>query len=485
MSHYPDWEPVIGLEIHVQLNSRTLLFGPAPNQFGDEPNINLDYLNTGQPGALPVINQEAVKKAVSFGLAIGAEINLCSLFDRKSYFYPDCPINFQITQFYKPIIVGGEVLAEVEGKTKPVRIHHAHLENDAGKLIHFPEFTGVDFNRSGAPLLEIVSEPCMHSAKEAAAYAESVKAIMEYLNSSECNMQEGHFRMDANISVRKKGETELRTKTEIKNMNSFFNMELAIEAEITRQVEFYLTHPEKKLISGTYRFDLERKRTILMRTKETADDYRYFPEPDLPPLLLTKEFVEGLKKELPELPRARFQRYTEVLALSNYSAALLVNDKPLCDDFETGLKIAKNAKSFCNWLCVEFIGRIKESGKTLHEMGIDAKHIAELSNLVEEGTITGKIAKSVADDMLQAPGKSPKQIVQENPDYLPITDTSTIEPIVDRVLAANAPSIADYKNGKDKALQYLIGQVMKECKGKATPALTRDLILKKLENSHA
>ena len=480
MSNHEGFEPVIGLEIHAQLNSKSLMFGPAPNQFGDEPNINLDYLNTGQPGALPVINQVAVKKAVSFGLAVGATINLCSLFDRKSYFYPDCPLNYQITQFYKPIITGGEIITEVEGKTKTFQIHHAHLENDAGKLIHFPEFTGVDFNRSGAPLLEIVSDPCMHSSKEAAAYGQAVKAILEYIDSSVCNMQEGHFRMDANISVRRKGEKELRTKTEIKNMNSFFNMELAIESEILRQIEFYSNYPDKKLISGTYRFDLENRKTILMRTKESADDYRYFPEPDLPPLVLTKKFVEDLREELPELPRAKFQRYVEVLALSPYSASLLVNDKPLCDDFEEGLKIAKNPKLFCNWLTVEFIGRIKESGKTLHQIGIDTKQIAELINLIEDGTITGRIAKSVADDMLKSPGKSPSQIVKENPDYLPLRDTSIIEPIVDRVLELNQNSITDYKNGRDKALQYLIGQVMKECKGKATPDITRDLILKKI-----
>lgn len=481
MSHYEDYEPVIGLEIHTQLNTRSLMFGRAPNQFGDEPNVNLDFLNTGQPGALPVINKEAVKKAVSFGLAVNGDINLISLFDRKSYFYPDCPLNFQITQFYKPIIVGGEITTEVEGETKLFRIHHAHLENDAGKLIHFPDFTGVDFNRSGAPLLEIVSEPCMHSPKDASAYAQAIKAILEYIDSSECNMQEGHFRMDANISVRKKGESGLRPKTEIKNMNSFFNMELAVESEIQRQIEFYANNPGKKLLSGTYRFDLERRKTILMRSKESADDYRYFPEPDLPPLVLTKKFVDDLKEELPELPRAKFKRYVDVLGLSHYSADLLVNDRALCKDFEEGLKIAKNPKAFCNWLTVEFIGLIKESGKTLKQLGIDTKQIAELANLVEEGVITGRIAKSVASDMLRAPGKSPALIVQENPDYQPLKDTSLIEEIVDRVLAVNAPSIIDYKNGREKALQYLIGQVMKECKGKATPQLTKDILVKKIE----
>jgi aspartyl-tRNA(Asn)/glutamyl-tRNA(Gln) amidotransferase subunit B len=477
---YDEWEPVIGLEIHVQLNTRSKMFGPEPNSFGDEPNVNIGYVDTGQPGALPTINKEAVKKAVRFGLAIDAKINEESLFDRKSYFYPDCPLNFQITQFYKPIIVGGHITTEVEGITKTFEIEHAHLENDSGKLIHFPEFAGVDFNRSGTPLLEIVSRPCIRSPKEAAAYGQAVKAIMEYIDSSYCNMQEGQLRMDANISVRKKGETVLRNKTEIKNMNSFFNMELAIEAEIIRQIDFYIENPGTPMPSGTYRYDLEKNRTILMRVKESADDYRYFPEPDLPPLVLSKEYIENLKKELPELPRARFKRYLEELSLSEYSASVLVNDKGLCEEFESGLKKTKNPKAFCNWLTVEFMGRVKESGKTLTEFGIKISDIALLVNLIEENIITGKIAKKVADDMVASPGKCPKAIVEENPDYKPMTDSSLIETLVDKVLSENPDSIVDFKNGRDKAFQHLVGQVMKKCQGKAPPELVRDLLIKKL-----
>lgn len=477
---YDEWESVIGLEIHVQLNTKSKMFGSEPNHFGDEPNVNIGYVDTGQPGALPVINREAVKKAVNFGLAVQAEINLQSSFDRKSYFYPDCPFNYQITQFNNPIIIGGEVLTEVDGKTILFEIEHAHLENDAGKLIHFPDFAGVDFNRSGAPLLEIVSKPCMRSPKEASSYAQAIKAIMEYIDASECNMQEGHLRMDANISVRKKGEMRLRKKTEIKNMNSFFNMELAIEAEIIRQIEFYLAHPDKEMQSATYRFDLEKRKTYMMRVKESADDYRYFPEPDLPPLVLTKEFVEHLKRDLPELPRARFERYKNKLQLSEYFALLLVNDKALSDSFEEGLKICKNPISFCNWLTVEFIGRIKDTGKSLTELGIKATMIARLVNLIEENVITGKIAKMVADDMLLHPEKSPEEIIASNPDYKPMTDTSAIESIIHTVLAANKESIQDYKNGKEKAFQFLIGQVMKASKGKAPPEVVRDLLLKNL-----
>ena len=317
----------------------------------------------------------------------------------------------------------------------------------------------------------------MSSAKEASSYAQAVKAIMEAIDSSECNMQEGHFRMDVNVSVRKEGETALRPKTEIKNMNSFFNMELAIEAEIARQIALY--EDGHTLKSGTYRFDLEKRKTVLMRTKETADDYRYFPEPDLPPLVLSEVFIDTLRKRLPELPRERFQRYV-ALGLSPYSTTLLLQDKELCKDFEKGLRIAKNPKAFCNWLTVEFIGRIKELGTSLSEIGIQALHIAELSNLVEEGVITGRIAKSVADDMIARPGISPQEIVDQNPDYRPMTDSSAVSAIVDRVLENNPASIADYKQGREKALQYLMGQVMKESKGKATPQLTRDLILRKL-----
>jgi len=477
---YDEFEPVIGLEIHVQLNTRSKMFGPEPNHFGDEPNVNIGYIDTGQPGSLPVINKEAVKKAVNFGLAVNAEINLESTFDRKSYFYPDCPLNYQITQFTNPIIIGGEIITEVEGESFTFQIEHAHLENDAGKLIHFPDFAGVDFNRSGAPLLEIVSTPCMRSPKQASAYAQAIKAIMEYINSSDCNMQEGHLRMDANVSVRKKGETTLRNKTEVKNMNSFFNMELAIEAEIIRQIDFYTQHPDKDIQSATYRFDLERRKTIIMRTKESADDYRYFPEPDLPPLVLTKEYVDHLKEDLPELPQDRYKRYRDTLQLTENSAMQLVNDKQLSDNFEEGLKICKNPIAFCNWLTIEFIGRIKDTGKTLTEIGIEALQIAQLVNMIEENVITGKIAKKVADDMLLHPGKSPEDIVAANPDYKPLTDTSVIEAMIDQVLKENPDSIEDFKKGKDRAFQYLVGQVMKSSKGKAPPEKVRDLIKKKI-----
>lgn len=482
---YDLWEPVIGLEVHVQLNTKSKLFSSAPNRFGDEPNTNITEVCTGQPGALPVLNKEAVKKAVQFGLAIKANISPISRFDRKSYFYPDSPRNFQITQFEHPIIVGGMIIADVAGNTQTFAVNRAHLEDDAGMLKHFSTFAGVDYNRAGVPLIEVVSEPCIHSAKEAVAYATALKAIMEYLEVSDCNMEESSLRVDANISVRLKTEKGLRNKIEIKNMNSFHNMEMAIDSEIRRQIHLYSDHPNedpyKLLTSGTYRFDLEKKTTVLMRQKEQAEDYRYFPEPDLLPVILTQDYIEQIRKELPELPHDRFKRYTTSLELTPAAASTLINDKEMCLYFEEALRDCTHAKSLCNWLVIEFVGRIKESGKTLRQIGILPFQVASLVNMIEDGTINGKIAKSVADDMILFPGKDSRDIVKENPNYQPLDDTAAIEALIDTVLAENAQSIQDFKAGKTKAFAYLIGQVMKLCKGKASPTIVNEILTKKLQ----
>ena len=475
-----DWETTIGLEIHVQLNTETKMFSRAPNRYGDEPNHNISIADTGQPGALPVINREAVRKGVMFGLAIGSDVALKSRFDRKSYFYPDSPRNFQITQFEFPLIVGGSIEAEVDGKPKRFDVHHAHLEDDTGMLKHFSKFTGIDYNRAGSPLIEIVSMPCMHSAKDAVAYAMAVRAIMQYLGASDCNMEEGSLRIDVNVSVKPKGEKGLRNKVEIKNMNSFSNMELAIETEVARQIEIYTKDPNAIIPSSTCRFDLETRTIVITRTKESAEDYRYFPEPDLPPLVLTQAFIDEIKHNLPELPHQRYQRYLNELELSEYSAALLVNDKALSDEFELALKHTENAKALCNWVTVEFVGRIKDSGKSITQFGIDPKHIATLVNMIDSGKITGRIAKQVADDMVADPSRTPEEIVAANPNYQPLTDTSVLEEIIDRVLAANPSSIDDYKAGKGRAFNYLIGQIMKETKGKAAPELVKSLLESKL-----
>lgn len=477
---YENWEVIIGLEIHVQLNTKSKMFGSEPYRFGSEPNVDIGVVCTGQPGSLPVINKDAVKKAVQFGCAVNATVAHVSRFDRKSYFYPDNPKNYQITQFDHPIIQGGMIITEVGGKTKHFKINRAHLEEDSGMLKHFTSFSGVDFNRAGVPLLEIVSEPCIHSPKEAAAYGMAVKAIMEYIDASDCNMDEGSLRMDANISVRPRGEQMFRTKIEIKNMNSFSNMEIALESEIRRQIQFYTAHPHEKIEQGTYRFDPETGTAVLMRLKEQAEDYRYFPEPDLPPLELTSAYIESIRSQLPELPRDRYFRYLNELNIPEQPAFLLVSNKQLSDYFEEALKLCSSGKSLANWLTIEFPGRLNEKGKNLWDLNIPSAHIAELIQLIDQGTINGKIAKSVADEMIEKPHLSPKTIVEQNPDFKPISDSSEIEPLIDKVLQENPTAATDYKAGKEKAFAFLVGQVMKLSRGKASPDLVNSILQRKL-----
>ena len=482
---HADWETVIGLEIHVELNTKSKLFSAAPNHFGDDPNTNITEVCTGQPGALPVLNKEAVRKAVQFGCAIQAEVAKFSKFDRKSYFYPDSPRNFQITQYDQPIIKGGTIIAEVEGEEKTFAVNRVHLEDDAGMLKHFSNFAGVDYNRAGCPLIEIVSEPCIHTSQEAVAYAMAVKAILQYIDASDCNMEEGSLRVDTNISVRLKGEKSLRNKIEIKNMNSFSFMEMAIKSEIHRQIEEYLKHPhiphDQVIQQATYRWDPEKKETVLMRRKETADDYRYFPEPDLVPIVLTDVYIEEIRQALPELPLQRERRYVRDLNLSQHQSFVLTSEKALADYFEEALKNCSNGRGLANWLLVEFTGRLKDSGQSILSIGIKPEHVASLVNMIDQGIITGRIAKSVADDMVARPGTEPTSIVTNNPDYQPLNDLSEIESYVDKVLGENGQSVADYKAGRDKAFGFLVGQVMKLCRGKASPPLVNELLKQRIE----
>lgn len=483
-SIFGEWETVIGLEVHVELNTRAKLFSAAANHFGDEPNTNITDVCTGQPGSLPVLNKEAVRKAVLLGCALNAHIAKYSRFDRKSYFYPDSPRNFQITQFEMPIIVGGSITADVEGVPKTFGIHRAHLEDDAGMLKHFNKFAGVDYNRAGVPLIEVVSQPCMFSSKEAIAYGMALKAILQYLDVSDCNMEEGSLRMDANISVRPKGSKELRNKIEIKNLNSFAFMGMALESEFKRQVREYVTKrdidPRDVITQATYRWDPDKKETILMRRKESADDYRYFIEPDLPPLVLEEEYIDSIRRKLPELPYEREKRYLSSFGLPNEAAVILVNEKGLADYFEKGLTVTKNAKNLCNWIVVEFAGRFKERGKNLWESAIPAIHVGKLVNLIDTGVITGKMAKKVADLMVANPEKDPEQIVQENPDFQPMVDVKELEEIVDRILKENPQSIQDFLNGKERAFAFLVGQVMKATQGKAPPPLVNKLLKERI-----
>lgn len=483
-SIFEEWEPVIGLEIHVQLSTLSKLFSPAPNRFGNEPNINISHICTAQPGSLPLLNKEAVYKAVQLGLAIDAEISLRSEFDRKSYFYPDNPRNYQITQFYHPLIQGGEVEVDVGGKPKVFKIRSAHLEDDAGMIKHFNSYAGIDFNRAGVPLIEIVTEPCFHSAEEACLFAQEVRSILEYLDVSDCNMEEGSLRIDANISVRKKGDAQLRQRVEIKNMNSFSNMELAIKAEFFRQVRLYVNHGENQqenlVKGGTYRFDPDKNEIVMMRLKDSVEDYRYFPEPDLLPLLLSEEYIEEVRKALPELPREKKLRYIETLNLTPYAAKVLIADRKLCQFFEETLKLCPYPRALCNWITIEFVGRFKENGTSFTTSGISPESVANLVSMIENKEITGKIAKMVADDMVKNPGLDSREIVRSNPDYKTLNDDRLIEKIIDTILENNPSSIEDYRNGKTKAFDYLIGKVMAECKGQADPVFIRDHLLKKL-----
>lgn len=478
------WEAVIGLEVHVELNTRSKLFSSAPNHFGDAPNTNISVVDTGQPGALPVLNREAVRKAVQLGCAIEARVANFSKFDRKSYFYPDSPRNFQITQYDEPIIIGGRVATEVNDQEISFSVEHVHLEDDAGMLKHFGSHAGVDYNRAGVPLLEIVSDPCMQSPDEAIAYAMALRSILQYIDASDCNMQEGSLRMDANVSVRPQGESGLRAKSEIKNMNSFNFMGMALESEIRRQIDAYESQPDKDPaqvhLQSTYRWDPDRKENVLMRRKESADDYRYFPEPDLPPIVLTNEYIESVRSSLPELPKQRKARYVEKLQLSEHSAWVITSDKALADYFEDGLQHTKNARALCNWITIEMTGRLKDSDHGLLETGIPAKEMAELVERIDSGKITGKIAKKVADELIAAPSKTVDEIISANPDYQPLSDSGEIEKLVDQVLTENSAVVEEIKSGMDRKFPFLVGQVMKLSRGKANPQIVNELLKKKL-----
>jgi aspartyl-tRNA(Asn)/glutamyl-tRNA(Gln) amidotransferase subunit B len=484
MTIQKEWEAVIGLEIHVELNTKSKLFSSALNRFGDEPNTNITEVCTGQPGALPVLNKEAVHKAALFGCAINATVANRSKFDRKSYFYPDSPRNFQITQFEEPIVIGGEVVADVDGVTKTFAVHHAHLEDDAGMLKHFSSFAGVDYNRAGLPLLEIVSMPCMHSGRDASAYAMAVKSIMEYVDASDCNMEEGSMRFDVNVSVRPKGEDGLRTKVEVKNMNSFSFMEMAIDSEIKRQVREYTSNADKDpkdvIKQMTYRWDPDRKEAVPMRSKEYAEDYRYFPDPDLVPIVLSDAYIEEVRASLPELPYQREKRYISEYGLSRENAYTVTGEKRLADYFEEGLKVCNNSQGMCNWLIVEFAGKLKEHGKMLWDLGVTPENVGNLVKMIDDGKITGKIAKKVADEMLKNPEKDCRDIVKGNSDYQPMSDLSAIEPIVDKVLAENPDVVQEYLGGRERVFAHLVGQVMKLTRGKASPDIVNKMLKDKI-----
>ncbi|MSR78166.1 MAG: Asp-tRNA(Asn)/Glu-tRNA(Gln) amidotransferase subunit GatB [Candidatus Omnitrophica bacterium] len=490
------YEPVIGLEVHCQLLTKTKLFCGCETKFGAEPNSHTCPVCLGWPGSLPVLNEEALRLGIKIGLALNCEISGRLKFDRKNYFYPDLPKAYQISQYDMP--VNGKGWIEIEQRAesreqrenqnpmpsalcsmaKRVGITRAHLEEDAGKLLHegIKDGSLVDYNRAGTPLLEIVSEPDIRSAEEAYDYLTSLKAILEYLEVSDCNMEEGSLRCDANVSVRPVGQEKFGTRTEIKNLNSFKAVQKAIEYEIKRQVE--MIEAGEKVSQETRLWNDDTGKTALMRSKEQAHDYRYFPEPDLVPFSIAQEFIEGLRKNLPELPQARTNRFTKDFGLSPYDAAVLVQEKKLGDYFEACVKEKANSKLASNWIQSELLALLNTAKKTIEESPVTPQALAGLLRLIDNNTISGKIAKDVLPLMFET-GKSADAIVKEK-GLEQVTDTKLIEEIADKVIAANPKSVADFKSGKTTALGFLVGQLMKETKGKANPKLANEILSKKL-----
>ncbi|MBI2167236.1 MAG: Asp-tRNA(Asn)/Glu-tRNA(Gln) amidotransferase subunit GatB [Candidatus Omnitrophica bacterium] len=472
------YEPVIGLEVHVQLATRSKLFCPCPAQFGAEPNLNTCPVCLGLPGSLPVLNQEALRMAVKAGLALNCRVAERFKFDRKNYFYPDLPKAYQISQFNKPVNGRGFLTVELKDGPKKIGITRAHLEEDAGKLLHEGVKDGslVDYNRAGVPLLEIVSEPEIFTTEEAYQYLTTLKAILQYLEVSDCDMEKGSLRCDANISIRPRGEKKLGTKVEIKNMNSFRAVERALQFEIERQTGV-LTEGGR-LTQETRLWNESRGETFSMRSKEYAHDYRYFPEPDLVPFTLSRAEVEAIRRTLPELPNERIQRLVKDYGISEYDSARLVQEKAVAEYYEASVKEGVSAKLAANWILSELLGHLKEAGTAIQGSKVSAQSLAGLIRLIENNTISGKIAKDVLPEML-ATGKSAEAVVKEK-GLVQVTDVKLIETVVLKIIQANPKGVEDFRSGKKQAAGFLVGQVMKETQGKANPKLVNEILEKKL-----
>ena len=477
------YEAVIGLEVHTELHTATKIFCNCKTSFGADPNTNVCPVCLGLPGVLPVLNKKVLEFAVRAGLALNCEISRFSKFDRKNYYYPDLPKNFQTSQFDLPICEHGYLDVEVDGEVSRIRITRAHMEEDAGKLVHHgssittADYSLVDYNRTGTPLLEIVSEPDMRSAKQAVAYMEKMRAILQYCGISDCRMEEGSLRCDANVSVRPVGQKELGTKTEIKNINSFKGVERAIEYEALRQAEILEAGGSIKQETRTW--DENEGVTKSMRSKEEANDYRYFPEPDLVPFTVSDEYIENIRKTLPELPDARKARYMESYGLSAYDAAYVTSDKDRADFFEAMVKAGADAKEACNWLMGELAGMLSENGLEIKDSKVTPEAMAELLKLITKGTISGKIAKKIFPEMWET-GKSAETIVKEQ-GLVQISDTGALEAMVDEAIAENPKAVADFKSGNKKAMGAMIGQIMKKSHGKANPRMVSGILIKKLQ----
>lgn len=478
------YEAVIGLEVHTELQTTTKIFCSCRTSFGADPNTNVCPVCLGLPGVLPVLNKKVLEYAVRAGLALNCEISRFSKFDRKNYYYPDLPKNFQTSQFDLPICEHGYLDVEVEGEKRRIRITRAHMEEDAGKLVHHgtsitdSDYSLVDYNRTGTPLLEIVSEPDMRSAKEAVAYMEKMRAILQYVGISDCRMEEGSLRCDANVSVRPVGQKELGTKTEIKNINSFKGVERAIEYEAMRQAE--LLEDGGKVVQETRTWDEKEGVTKSMRTKEEANDYRYFPEPDLVPFTVSDEYIENIRKSLPELPDARKERYMKEFGLSSEDAVFMTNDKATADYFEAAVDAGADPKACVNWLMGEFASQLSTDGIEIAKAPVSAENLAALLKLISKGTISGKIAKKVFATMWKE-GGNPEEIVKAQ-GLIQISDTAELSKLVDEVVGKNPKAVEDFKAGKKKAVGALVGQIMKATKGKANPRVINELLNKKLQS---
>lgn len=469
------YETVIGLEVHVELATKTKIFCGCTTQFGGEPNTHCCPVCTGMPGTLPVLNKKVVDYAIAVGLATNCSITQKCKFDRKNYFYPDLPKAYQVSQLYLPICRDGQIEIDVEGVKKRIRIHEIHMEEDAGKLIHDPweDCTLVDYNRCGVPLLEIVSEPDMRSAKEVIAYLEKLKLILQYLGVSDCKMQEGSLRADINLSVREIGSSEFGTRTEMKNMNSFKAIARAIEGERKRQIE--VLEYGKKVIQETRRWDDNKDTSFAMRSKEDAQDYRYFPEPDLLPIEISDEWLKEVKEREPELRDAKMLRYEREYDIPEYDASIITSSKRLADIFEACVAICKKPKEVSNWLMVEAMRLLKEAEIESEELMLSPDKLAELILLIEEGKINRTVAKEVFEQIFKN-DIHPKTYIEEHGLGM-VNDDGILRDTVLRVMEENPQSIADYKAGKEKALGFIVGQTMKEMKGKANPAKINELIL--------
>jgi aspartyl-tRNA(Asn)/glutamyl-tRNA(Gln) amidotransferase subunit B len=473
------FEVVIGLEVHAQLNTKTKIFCSCPTSFGDEPNTNVCEVCLGLPGALPVLNKETVKKSIAFGTAINSKINQKSIFNRKNYFYPDLPKGYQISQFEIPIVEGGEIFIDFEdGTTKRIGVTRAHLEEDAGKNIHHGSVSHVDLNRAGTPLLEIVSEPDMRSSEEAVLYLKKLHAILRYLDISDANMQEGSFRCDANVSIRPKGETKLYTRAEIKNLNSFKFIQKAIDYEVERQSNAWEDGVyEREVVQETRLYDTEKNETRSMRGKEDSAEYRYFPDPDLLPVLVPDDMLKECIK-IPELPDQKKDRLVSEYGIKEYDAAVITSSVEMAHFYETMIAEGAGAKNSVTWLTVELQGRLK-NGVTLVTSPVDAFKLADIVKRIEDGTISGKAAKEVLDYVMENAIGVDEAI--EKLGLKQVSDDGAILAIIDAIIGANADKVAEYKGGKDKLFGFFVGQTMKESKGTANPSKVNELLKQRLD----